>query len=149
LTGKAFWPTDRLLASRRIGKTSAVTTTASPSGKLASTNLMLELPGQSERTIYGNAQSLVKLLEQFACLRQHKITEGRKHLRKCVIHVSAPGPFPGLVHCRKLRFYSMADVEKKRVSGEQPVAWPKAEEVSRALLARLRSDARRDSRQSP
>jgi hypothetical protein len=110
---------------------------------------MLELPGQSERTIYGNAQSLVKLLEQFACLRQHKITEGPKHLRKCVINVSAQGQFSRLVHCRKLRFYSMADVEKKRVSGEQPVAWPKAEEVSRALLARLRSDARRDSRQSP
>jgi hypothetical protein len=52
---------------------------------------MLEPPGQSERTIYGNAQSLVKLLEQFACLRQHKITEGRKHPRKCVIHVSVPG----------------------------------------------------------
>ena len=60
-----------------------------------------------------------------------------------------PRAILGPVHCRKLRFYSMADVEKKRVSGEQPVAWPKAEEVSRALLARLRSDARRDSRQSP
>ena len=52
-----------------------------------------------------------------------------------MIHVSAPGPFSGLVRCRKLRFYSIADVDKKRVSSEQPVAWPKAEELSRALLA--------------
>lgn len=110
---------------------------------------MLELPGQSERTIYGNAQSLVKLFEQFALpssTQNYCRAETSAEMRD-----SCERPRAILWTCalQKLRFYSMADVEKKRVWGEQPVAWPKAKEVSRALLARLRGDARRDSRQSP